>query len=227
MKRQQILLIRHAESQKNVEGQFDGDPSTDRLTDEGHQLAAAFGAELRKRIGDNPAESFVANSGRGQQTFRAMFGELNSPTELMSELGSMKSGPYSGMNDAELRQNYPDFFQDLQLFRAGLLSGYDVRAPAGSDNWPEFEKRVATAIDQIKSSSASLKIVICHRSAMMALMVHFARRYLGYPSNHFGFVTMAPLACALVTNHEGEDNLIVDSPQAVVHNILVSPLREP
>jgi broad specificity phosphatase PhoE len=190
--------IRHAESEKNLNENFDGDASLDLLTSSGRQKTDQISKLLKPLFRDMSVKIYCANSGRAKETSAIILGGGNQTTQIIEAFGSMKSGPFAGLNDTELAKRYPVFFQDLQLFRAGVLSGYKVRAPEGAEKWKDFEEKIIEAIQRIDSDPFDLKIIVCHRSAMIALFAYFARRLLAYPEQHLGFANVPPLYSALI-----------------------------
>lgn len=201
---QKLLIIRHAESEKNLHGQFDGDPKTDRLTAKGRELSATIGQKMSSVLDKQSVAIYSASSGRAMQTGEEIFGDRFTSAEIVPEFGSMRSGAFAGMNDDEIRQNFPEFFQDLQKFRLGLISGYEIRVPKGADEWVSFEKKVTERLFRIETDAASFKVIVCHRSTMMALLVNLGRRFTGYPKSHFGFMNVEPL-CSVMVHYDNEE----------------------
>ena len=198
MATKKLFFIRHAESEKNLGEKFDGDPSLDRLTRNGMQATIQIAELLQPIIKGMSVKFFCANSGRARETCEILSGDNGKNPEVIDELGSMKSGPFSGMDDVELFAKYPAFFHELQLFRAGVMSGYSLNAPKGAEKWEIFEEKINLAIDRIDNDPSDLKVVVCHRSAMIALLNRFARLYLNCPPSHLGFANVPPLFSALI-----------------------------
>lgn len=206
----QLLLVRHAESEKNIGEKFDGNPSLDRLTEDGRRSVQRIASALDNLSKEMSIKIFCANSGRAKETAELLAPQEHEPL-IIDSFGSMNSGPFSGLDDSQLAASFPDFFQDLQLFRAGVLSGYALRTPDGAERWVDFERKISTAIGAISKSSSDLCIIVCHRSAMIALYNHFARSLLDYPNGHLGFMNTPPLTSALIRPSSTRDRFIVGS----------------
>ncbi len=194
----QILIVRHAESAKNLRENFDGNPDLDHLTDKGIVLTKRLSKSLRLLPDDMRVTLFCADSGRAQETARLLAASRPWAIETRGALGSMSSGPFAGLNDQQLSGKYSEFFDRLKLFRAGLLSGYSLAAPEGAEAWVDFELKTNAVLDEVERHSSDLRIIVCHRSSMIALLVNLSRRFLDYPVSHFGFVHAPPLFAALV-----------------------------
>lgn len=204
-----MLFIRHAESAKNLNENFDGDVTLDILTSRGRERAEAVARLLAEMSGTTRIKAYCANSGRAQETARILIYGGCENLNVVDAFGSMRSGPISGLNDESIAEKFPHFFQDLQLFRAGVLSGYSVRKPDGAEKWMEYERRLSAEIELVENDVAPLKLVVCHRSAMIAILNHFARAFLKFPSSHLGFVNAPPLFAALVRPNNAEFPIIV------------------
>lgn len=210
-----ILILRHAESKKNIHGQFDGDDSTDALTESGVLCAKNFGKKLRPILEKTSFQFYCANSRRAKETVETILNSGTDTLKIVDEFGSMGSGPFSGMNDDQIRTNFPTFFSDLQKFRMGMISGYDIRTPNEAQKWKDFEKKIEKQLVQLENDRSKLKVIVCHRSAMMAMLVKFSRKLLSYPANHFGFMNVKPLSAVLLhySRHkqiiEADDGLIL------------------
>ena len=74
MRPKRIILIRHAESEGNVDLNRYGKVPSHRLdlTDRGHRQAAAAGVELRRMIGDETVCFYVSPYQRARQTFQGI-----------------------------------------------------------------------------------------------------------------------------------------------------------
>lgn len=212
----QILLVRHAESEKNIEENFDGNASLDTLTAHGRKTCAKIADALLDTLEENSIKFYSAESGRARETAKIISGDNLRAMETVNAFGSMRSGPFAGMDDKRISIEFPVFFSDLQLFRAGLLSGYRVRKPEGAEKWIDFEERLSAALEPILADDTSIKIIVCHRSAMIALLNRFARQLLGYPSSHFGFVSTPPLFSALVRQGNPSSPLLVGEAESLV-----------
>ncbi len=123
-----ILLIRHGQSQGNVEGRMEGWSSTG-LTDLGRKQAQCLGQRLAKET-RQPTHIYCSPLQRATETLAAMASELWAtaeipvpaipipeipvPTVFHNDLRENHQGILTGLTWAEAQANYPDLCQRLE-----------------------------------------------------------------------------------------------------------------
>ncbi|WP_157832009.1 histidine phosphatase family protein [Thalassospira marina] len=186
-----LCLIRHADSVKNTHEVFDDQNARQDLTLRGQvELSnlVVYLRELTANVGASQSQLYSANSERAEKTAQAIGTALSLKPATIANLGSMRSGPLSGLSETEAALRFPEYMKTLKLYRSGLLSSDKILRPEGCETLNEFENRITTCFDEILSSEARMVIVVGHRSPISAMCVSLARRYLGYPDDFFGYI---------------------------------------
>jgi broad specificity phosphatase PhoE len=182
-----ILLIRHLESIKNIQKSFSSLEEQEPLTSTGIRNAKANSDILQESLSlfDN-YEIICSNSKRAFDTCSMIFGDRS--IAKFSEFNSIiyEEG---GKLESEIISNNPEFMSQLNLYRNGLLSSYNINVSKKSENLVEYEKRVFSKFKIIlEKSNCELLIFVLHRSPITTILINLARKYLDYPKNFFGFV---------------------------------------
>lgn len=189
-----LLLIRHVESEKNVLPQFshgDGrEPVTPNGIRQGEALADAMRTLLRSGGGQTSrmAALHTADTQRSDASARLICQRLGCPKYEHTDLRPISSGRLGGLSEMEARVLAPDFTQALELYRAGVLSSYQI--PGYGESVTAFEHRVGKCIDGICSRAEPVQIVVAHRSPITATLIRYARVSLGYPAGFYGHIPL-------------------------------------
>ena len=189
-----LILIRHTESEKNVNNQFSSYIDAEPLTEIGMTQSEILGNDLldfknRKNLICNNV--YAASSTRAIDTAKIIASKLNVTVSVEDALRSTKPGALSGKSEEEGLKTNPDFLEQLYLFRNGLFNAYDFTVAEGKEPKKDFEKRVWERLSEIISdNSESLKIISAHRSSITYMLLEFAKRYYNYPKNMSGHVLL-------------------------------------
>jgi len=189
-----IIFIRHAETAKNFNKEFSKDGKKDALTDAGIIQARELALFLQKTIKSENLvikNIYTSDSFRSIDTAEILSQYLSVPLCTVPFLTSYYMGEVAGLNEQDAKKKYPLFYEQLQLYRNGLLNSYLINYPLGAENPLDFEKRVSNGIDSIINNDnidENIKIVILQRSTLTATYIHFARKYYKYPNDFYGFV---------------------------------------
>lgn len=186
-----LCLIRHVDSTKNAHEIFDDPKANQDLTSKGEVELINLISFLRGLVeadGASGARLFAANSERAEKTAQAIGAELSFKATKVTNLGSMGSGPLSGLSEAEAAMKFPEYMRTLQLYRSGVLSSDKIVRPDGCETLSDYEHRISNCVVEILQSDTSMAIVVGHRSPISAICVSLARRYLGYPNDFFGYI---------------------------------------
>lgn len=100
-----LLLIRHGESQGNVEGRLEGQLSTP-LSDHGHEQARLLAAYLKQHQ-VRPNGLYSSPLQRAVQTATYLSEEIGCPLQLDDELQELHQGIFQGLTWTEASQRYP------------------------------------------------------------------------------------------------------------------------
>lgn len=213
-----ILFIRHVETTKNLNKEFSKEEKEDKLTLLGEQQASKLVSFIKYMIEIKELKKsriYTSNSYRTVDTGCIISSELNIKIRQIKGLTSYNMGVIGGLTEHETENSYPVFFNQLKLYRNGLLNSYEIDYPLNSENPIQFEKRVENGINVIlKDESEDFKIVILHRSVLTATYINFARKYHNYPANFYGFVPIDNGCITLIEliNCEWKFNFINENP---------------
>jgi broad specificity phosphatase PhoE len=187
-----LLFIRHVETMKNIKKEFSKESKADNLTEEGNNQVDNLIYLIRKFVKLNNSTInyiYTSNSYRSIGTGLIISKYLNIPLKNIDGLISFNLGKIGGLTEKQTEIKYPKFYNQLKLYRNGLLNSYDINYPTDAEHPLEFEKRVRDGISKIMyDTSENVKIIILHRSVLTATYIHFARKYHKYPIDYYGFV---------------------------------------
>ncbi|MCU0330664.1 MAG: 2,3-diphosphoglycerate-dependent phosphoglycerate mutase [Candidatus Kapabacteria bacterium] len=161
-----LTLLRHGESQWNLENRFTGWVDVD-LSPRGEREARAAGVVLR----DIPIDVvFTSALTRAQRTARIALdaaGKLECPTHQSAKLNERHYGDLQGLNKAETAQRYGD--EQVRIWRRS----YDVPPPNGESLkdtrdrvLPYFEEHVVPLL-----KAGSNVLVVAHGNSLRALIM--------------------------------------------------------
>jgi broad specificity phosphatase PhoE len=192
----QIILVRHFESIKNRRMIFSSIKDVEALTSMGAQRAAQVGEVLREfyHIDRHRVNViYTSSSARGIQSGEILADTIGidkvKPCEF---LRSTKAGPYSGLSLGTIKKLNPEWVESMRLYRAGLFNLYRFDREwhaEGKEDKRDFESRVLTGFHSILSEDNSpTKLILANRSAISAILLHFARLAYDYPDDFYGYV---------------------------------------
>ncbi|NNN20460.1 MAG: histidine phosphatase family protein [Acidimicrobiales bacterium] len=176
-KETKLTLIRHGESQCNVDGIIGGESGCTGLSRLGHEHAKALGERALKTGEFDEVEVFISSTlPRAIETLDHLIDALVErskirgadfdPTiEKVSDLVEMQPGQADGMTWGEFLEKYGahDFRQDP----------HKPIAPGG-ESWASFMQRASDALEKVASEHAGKSIAIaCHGGVIQASMVNF------------------------------------------------------
>ncbi|MBD5216708.1 MAG: 2,3-diphosphoglycerate-dependent phosphoglycerate mutase [Bacteroidales bacterium] len=128
-----IILLRHGQSQWNLENRFTGWTDVE-LSDKGREEAAAAGQAM-KRAGLRPGVCFTSYLRRAIHTGQIALAEMGLdwiPMVKDWHLNERHYGALQGLNKAETAQEYGE--EQVKIWRRS----YDVRPPQLKDEDPRF-----------------------------------------------------------------------------------------
>ena len=175
-----LVLIRHGQSQWNLENRFTGWVDVP-LTDAG-KAEARRGAELIRQMRFDRAFTSVLR--RAQETLRIVLetiGQPNMPFEQSQALNERHYGALQGLNKAETAARYGD--EQVKIWRRS----YDVPPPKDRTEWnpdgmseslqdtaartlPYFNEKI---MPLVKSGQAIL--VVAHGNSLRSIVMHLDR----------------------------------------------------
>lgn len=211
--RKVIMLLRHAESVKNIENRFASNKSLENLTETGKAQSCQFGEQIDFFLKNNcltVKNIYCANSSRAIQTAEIIASKLGANVVSADEFKSFSIGHYSGMSESSLAMVAPKFINDLSLYRKGLLNSYDIIYEGSKKNLQEYESDVKKRFLEIVNNSEQedCKIIVMHRSALTATLLDFARNYYKYPIDFYGYVEIEIGTVSLIDFSDGNVSFI-------------------
>lgn len=201
MPRRVLLLIRHAEAEKNLTDSFSSLEGEEPLTTTGVVQSEALGIALAdatslvKECTDNLVRFHSAPARRCALTAEVIARSSGCGVNLDWDLRTISTGAVAGLTESEAIARAPEFMRRLQLYRAGVLSAYQI--VGFGEPVAEFEHRVARSIDRILKCPEPIQVIISHRSTMIAALIRFARASIDYPRHFYGYVELHP--CRVTT----------------------------
>ncbi len=187
-----LLFIRHVETMKNIKKEFSRESKIDKLTENGEKQVDDLIHLIKKMLKKKKSivnYIYTSHSYRSIGTGAILSKILNIPLKNIDGLISFNLGKIGGLTERQTELRYPEFYNQLKLYRNGLLNSYEINYPTDAEKPLEFEKRVHDGINKIMlDNSENVKIIILHRSVLTATYIHFARNYHNYPIDYYGFV---------------------------------------
>ncbi len=166
----QMVLLRHGESQWNLENRFTGWVDVP-LSPKGEEEARAAGKKL---TGFRFARAYTSVLTRAIETLRIVLeviGQVGVPIEKDQALNERLYGELQGLNKAETIKKYGE--QQVKLWRRS----YDVRPPGGESLQdtaarvlPYYDRRIRPEI-----VAGRTLIVAAHGNSLRALVMHLDR----------------------------------------------------
>jgi 2,3-bisphosphoglycerate-dependent phosphoglycerate mutase len=165
-----LVLLRHGESQWNLENRFTGWVDVP-LSAKGEAEARQAGEKLKRYRFDRAFTSVLIRANETLRIVLETIGQTAIPIEKDQALNERMYGELQGLNKAETAQKYGD--QQVKLWRRS----YDVRPPGGESLkdtaervLPYYERRIRPAI-----VAGDNLIIAAHGNSLRALVMHLDR----------------------------------------------------
>lgn len=184
-----IFLIRHGEALKNTLNAYSTLSGQEPLTKFGKyqsECSANFLLQYYRNHKPQNVEIYAANDKRSIESAevisKKLFIQYKKTDELLAFIGRESDGKLAD----DLYTEKPEFGKKVQLYRAGLLSGYDVPWPAG--NTKSMEKKMQLFFERNLLNDNSMSIVVTHKSIITCLSMIILKRYNNYPKDYYGYI---------------------------------------
>ncbi|MBI1977465.1 MAG: 2,3-bisphosphoglycerate-dependent phosphoglycerate mutase [Candidatus Omnitrophica bacterium] len=162
-----LVLIRHGESQWNLENRFTGWIDIP-LTDKGREEARRAGEKIKEIKFDKAYTSVLERAIETLSIILKVIGQEKLPTEKDQALNERHYGDLQGLNKAETAKKYGD--KQVHIWRRS----YDVAPPGGESlkdtaarTLPYFEKKI---IPDLKAGKNIL--VSAHGNSLRSIVMH-------------------------------------------------------
>ncbi|MFQ3582028.1 MAG: 2,3-diphosphoglycerate-dependent phosphoglycerate mutase [Chloracidobacterium sp.] len=162
-----LVLLRHGESQWNLENRFTGWVDVP-LSPKGEEEARAAGAKLAGLTFDHLFTSVLQRAIKTAELACAAGGFADLPTSRDQALNERHYGDLQGLNKAETAQQYGD--EQVKIWRRS----YDVRPPNGESLadtaarvLPYYEAHILPLLKAGKNI-----LIVAHGNSLRALVMH-------------------------------------------------------
>ncbi len=163
----QMVLLRHGESQWNLENRFTGWVDVP-LSPRGKQEAKEAGQKLQTFRFNHAFTSVLTRAIKTLEIVLEVIGQTDLQVEKHQALNERKYGELQGLNKAETVEKYGD--HQVKLWRRS----YDVRPPGGESLQDTAERVIPyyqEKIWPILSKGESI-LVVAHGNSLRALVMH-------------------------------------------------------
>lgn len=186
-----ILLIRHAQSQGNLIGRFQGQTDTP-LSKEGLSQAERLAGRLANRTID---AVYASDLERAHHTARIIAKRKGLPVHLHPGLREIDIGKWAGLTLEEITAHYAD---ELEAWRQG---DPNVRR-GGGESYREAQERVVAAVEEIAANNdaGSQIAVVSHGGSLRALLAYV----LGFPLSSLWRIQFANTSLSTIERYGPE-----------------------
>lgn len=154
-----LLLIRHGETDWNVEGRYQGQAGPGlnaRGREQAHELAGLLATQPVDMI-------YSSDLPRSMETALIIGESLNLPVRSDPRLRELHQGAWQEMLYLDIKQQYED---KLQAFRRAPL----IYSPPGGETLEQVTRRVLEALDDIAAQHPDQQIVVVTHKLPMAIV---------------------------------------------------------
>jgi broad specificity phosphatase PhoE len=165
----ELALIRHGQTDWNLERRCQGQLDAARLTADGIAQASEMAANLARM---SIAALYSSSQTRSIQSAEVIAEALNLPVQTDPRLGEMDQGEWQGMIYPDIERRYAELYRQ---FMANPLRA----TPPGGESIRALSRRVNSAIDEIAERHAGQRVaIVSHEIPMAALRCWAARQEL-------------------------------------------------
>jgi len=163
----QMVLIRHGESQWNLENRFTGWVDVP-LSPRGEQEAKEAGQKLQAYRFTQAFTSVLTRAVKTLEIVLEVIGQTDLTVEKNAALNERKYGELQGLNKSETIEKYGD--HQVKLWRRS----YDVRPPGGESLQDTAERVIPYYQENIYPilSNGESMLVVAHGNSLRALVMH-------------------------------------------------------
>ena len=165
-----VVLIRHGESQWNLENRFTGWVDVP-LSPKGEQEAREAGEKLRSFRFDYAFTSVLTRAIRTLEIVMDVIAQPGLPVEQNQALNERMYGELQGLNKTETAEKYGE--AQVKLWRRS----YDVRPPGGESLQDTAERVLPYYRDRMwpRLAKGETLLVVAHGNSLRALVMHLDR----------------------------------------------------
>ena len=162
-----IVLIRHGESQWNLENRFTGWVDVP-LSPKGEQEAREAGEKVRAFRFDHAFTSVLTRAIRTLEIVLDVIGQPGLPVEQDQALNERMYGELQGLNKTETVEKYGE--AQVKLWRRS----YDIRPPGGESLQDTAERVLPYYRERVwpRLAKGETLLVVAHGNSLRALVMH-------------------------------------------------------
>lgn len=166
---QTIILLRHFESQKNIEDRHGGVGNV--LTPLGILQGNKIVEYLNKNYstGTGSFTVYGHNVIQVKASVEILSGGLGCTAIWDERLRGINLGYLSGLSREEAANKYPGAAHRLELWRQGKLRADELKLPGGEDFF-SFERRIRSLLNSWLQHQEDTVIAVCSRSTLIMLV---------------------------------------------------------
>jgi probable phosphoglycerate mutase len=166
-----IVLVRHGETEYNLEGRWQGSGSDVPLNATGRAQAARVAEDLAARFGSRVTTIYSSDLARALETAEILSAALHVPVVEDPALRELSHGVWEGRTQAEVEARWPS------EYAAYLADPFRV-GRGGGDSYADLERRVWPALERLAARHRSERIVAVSHGGPIRLALS---RILGRP----------------------------------------------
>ena len=165
-----VVLIRHGESQWNLENRFTGWVDVP-LSPKGEQEAREAGEKVRAFRFDHAFTSVLTRAIRTLEIVLDVIGQPGLPVEQNQALNERMYGELQGLNKTETVEKYGE--AQVKLWRRS----YDVRPPGGESLQDTADRVLPYYRERLwpRLAKGETLLVVAHGNSLRALVMHLDR----------------------------------------------------
>lgn len=159
-----IVLVRHGETDYNLEDRWQGSDSDVPLNGAGRAQARAVGDALAARFNGRFEAAYTSELLRAHETAAILAARLGVPLREEPALRELSHGRWEGRTHTEVEQIWP---RELAAYEA---DPYRTRR-GGGDSYADLEERVWPAIERIAESYRGQRVVAVSHGGPIRLVL--------------------------------------------------------
>ncbi len=199
MKSTIYIFVRHAESEKNIRDVTGG--KGEKLTKKGMEQATVLSSFLFDKIKGKELDIISSDTMQTKQTAKIvadMFHENYLVTEKLDPAGM---GVISGLTKREMKEKYPDLYEQMALWREQKIEAIQLEIPE-MEIPIVFWDRIVNYLKEI--NDGKMKILVCTRSIMVLVynLVKGNKPILGHGYKHIKIENCDTVAFSVDANFE-------------------------
>lgn len=186
MQEAQVIVVRHGETEWNLEGRWQGHEDSP-LTPNGHFQAQAAAKVIS---GFHPKRLYSSDLGRALQTSQYIARETGLEIQQEPSLRERKLGIFQGLTTQQMKASYPDIYEEFRNAGAGY------RVPEGESIQDRFDRSIAGFNKLARNLNGESVVIVTHGGVLDGLFRYVIGLPLTAPRhfkirncslNHFSF----------------------------------------